>query len=79
MTSDTRATSVKAMPSRCSTPATTRLSTMNATPPTPSTRPSALRQVMRSLRKAAASTAVSTGLALMTSADRPDEMVRIPT
>ena len=39
----------------------------------------AFRHVIRSSRKAAARTAVSTGLALMMSADRPDETLCMPT
>ena len=77
-TSETSAASVKAMPATWSTPPLSRLPTTKATPPTPSTRPIALRHVIRSSRNVAASTAVNTGLALMTSADRPDEMLFRP-
>jgi hypothetical protein len=52
---------------------------MNATPPTPSSRPKALRQVIGSRRNAAASAAVSTGFALAMMAASPADMRCIPT
>ena len=45
-TSETSAASVNAMPTGCSTPPASRLSTTKATPPMPSSRPAALRQVI---------------------------------
>jgi hypothetical protein len=70
---------MKPMPATCSAPTARRLSTMKATPARPMTRPDAFRHVIRSPRKAAAMTAVSTGLVLMMSADKPDETLCMPT
>jgi hypothetical protein len=67
------------IPTELSMPLAIRLSTINTTPPIPRASPVALRQVICSSRTTAASSAVSTGFALTIIADKPDEMLRIPT
>ena len=70
--------SVNRMPCQSSVPTDMRCQTMKPTPAMPSRRPITLRQVSASPRKAAASTAVNTGLALTISPPRPADTVCRP-
>jgi hypothetical protein len=72
------ARTTSATPNGLAPPLAIRLSTMKATPATPSTSPKTFREVIRSPRNHAASSEVSTGLVLTMSAVRPADTVRIP-
>ena len=63
------------IPPNWSVPNMSRLLTMKATPARPSSRPNALRQVIRSPSSITAKTAATIGLELMITAARPADTV----